>query len=97
MTVLDENPNASLRNMVFYRQDYLDEFNTIWNKQAEFHTELRDELKTEIRDVIIFYQRRLKSQKGLIRFCEFESRQIEAEIDGKKKIKTVGSRVAPRS
>ena len=97
MEVLDENPNASLRNMVFYRQDYLDEFNTIWNKQAEFHTELTNELKAEIRDVIIFYQRRLKSQKGLISFCEFESRQIELEIDGRKKIKTVGCRVIPRS
>ena len=97
MEVLDENPNASLRNMVFYRQDYLDEFNTIWNKQAEFHTELTNELKAEIRDVIILYQRRLKSQKGLISFCEFESRQIELEIDGRKKIKTVGCRVIPRS
>ncbi|NLK56330.1 MAG: type II CRISPR RNA-guided endonuclease Cas9, partial [Bacteroidales bacterium] len=98
MTVLAQNPNASLRNMVFYRQDYLDEFNTIWEKQAEFHKkELTEELKKEIRDVIIFYQRRLKSQKGLIGFCEFESRQIEVEIDGKKKIKTVGSRVIPRS
>ena len=97
MEVLDENPNASLRNMVFYRQDYLDEFNTIWNKQAEFHTELTNGLKAEIRDVIIFYQRRLKSQKGLISFCEFESRQIELEIDGRKKIKTVGCRVIPRS
>ncbi|HQO07142.1 MAG TPA: type II CRISPR RNA-guided endonuclease Cas9, partial [Bacteroidales bacterium] len=98
MAVLAQNPNASLRNMVFYRQDYLDEFNTIWEKQAEFHKkELTEELKKEIRDVIIFYQRRLKSQKGLIGFCEFESRQIEVEIDGKKKIKTVGSRVIPRS
>ena len=98
MTVLAQNPNASLKNMVFYRQDYLDEFNIIWEKQAEFHKkELTEELKKEIRDVIIFYQRRLKSQKGLIGFCEFESRQIEVEIDGKKKIKTVGSRVIPRS
>ncbi|MFY9144081.1 MAG: type II CRISPR RNA-guided endonuclease Cas9 [Bacteroidales bacterium] len=98
MAVLAQNPNASLKNMVFYRQDYLDEFNTIWEKQAEFHKkELTEELKKEIRDVIIFYQRRLKSQKGLIGFCEFESRQIEVEIDGKKKIKTVGSRVIPRS
>ncbi len=98
MAVLAQNPNASLKNMVFYRQDYLDEFNIIWEKQAEFHKkELTEELKKEIRDVIIFYQRRLKSQKGLIGFCEFESRQIEVEIDGKKKIKTVGSRVIPRS
>ena len=97
MAVLADNPNASLRNMVFYRQDYLDEFNTLWETQKQFHPELTDELKTEIRDVIIFYQRRLKSQKGLISFCEFESRQIEVEIDGKKKTKTVGSRVIPRS
>ncbi len=97
MEILDKNPNASLRNMVFYRQDYLDEFNTLWEKQAEFHKELTKELKTEIRDIVIFYQRRLKSQKGLISFCEFESRQIEVEIDGKKKVKTIGSRVAPRS
>ena len=97
MSVLDKNPNASLKNMVFYRQDYLDEFNTLWETQSKFHTELTDELKHEIRDVIIFYQRRLKSQKGLINFCEFESRKIEVDIEGKKKIKTVGSRVIPRS
>lgn len=97
MAVLDGNPNASLRNMVFYRQDYMDEFEKIWETQKQFHPELTDELKSEIRDVVIFYQRRLKSQKGLISFCEFESRQIEVEIDGVKKIKIVGSRVIPRS
>ncbi|MDR2971080.1 MAG: type II CRISPR RNA-guided endonuclease Cas9 [Bacteroidales bacterium] len=97
MSILDKNPNASLKNMVFYRQDYLDEFNTLWETQAKFHKELTNELKHEIRDIVIFYQRRLKSQKGLISFCEFESRQIEVEIDGKKKTKTVGSRVIPRS
>ena len=97
MAVLDKNPNASLKNMVFYRQDYLDEFNTLWETQSKFHAELTDELKHEIRDVVIFYQRRLKSQKGLISFCEFESRETEVEIDGKKKTKKVGSRVIPRS
>jgi len=97
MAILAKNPNASLKNMVFYRQDYLDEFNTLWETQAKFHKELTDELKHEIRDVVIFYQRRLKSQKGLIGFCEFERRQIEVEIDGKKKNRTIGSRVIPRS
>jgi len=97
MAVLDKNPNASLKNMVFYRQDYLDEFNTIWETQAKFHKELNDKLKREIRDVVIFYQRKLKSQKGTIVFCEFESRKTEVEVEGKKKIRTVGSRVVPRS
>lgn len=97
MSVLDKNPNTSLRNMVFYRKDYEDEFDTLWKTQSKFHKGLTDELGQEIKDVVIFYQRRLKSQKGLISFCEFESRQIEVEIDGSKKIKTVGSRVIPRS
>ncbi len=97
MNQLDENLHTKLKNQVFYRQDYLDEFNSIWEKQAEFHKELTLELKKEIRDIVIFYQRHLKSQKGLISFCEFESKQIEIVIEGRKKIKTVGSKVCPRS
>ncbi|MDL2257213.1 type II CRISPR RNA-guided endonuclease Cas9, partial [Bacteroidales bacterium OttesenSCG-928-I14] len=97
MSQLDTNPNISLRNQVFYRQDYLDEFNKLWEVQSKFHKELTEELKHEIRDVVIFYQRRLKSQKGLISFCEFESKEIKVEIEGKIKTKKVGSRVCPRS
>lgn len=97
MARLDADPNYSLKNQVFYRQDYLDEFERIWECQAQYHKELTAELKREIRDVVIFYQRSLKSQKGLISFCEFESQQIELNIDGKIKIKTIGRRVAPRS
>ena len=97
MAQLEKNPNYSLKNQVFYRQDYLNEFETIWETQAKFHKELNPELKKEIRDIVIFYQRPLKSQKGLISFCEFESRQIEVEIDGKKKTKTIGLRVCPKS
>lgn len=97
MNELDYNPHYSLKNKIFYRQDYLDEFEQLWNTQAQFYTELTNELKKEIRDIIIFHQRPLKSQKGLISFCEFESKKIEVIIDGKKKIKTTGSRVCPRS
>lgn len=97
MVQLKSDPNVSLRNQVFYRQDYLDEFNILWEKQSEYHRELTDELKKEIRDIVIFYQRPLKSQKGLISFCEFENRQIETEKNGKKKTITIGNRVIPRS
>ncbi len=90
---LQENPHTRLKNQVFYRQDYLDEFEKIWEVQSKYHPELTEELKTEIRDIIIFYQRKLKSQKGLISFCEFESKEII--VDGKKK--TIGLRVAPKS
>lgn len=94
---IDENPNASLKNLVFYRQDYLDEFETLWTAQQNFHPQLTDELKKEIRDVVIFYQRRLKSQKGLISLCEFESKNITKIIDGKEKNITIGPRVCPKS
>jgi len=69
---IQENPHTSLRNQVFYRQDYLDEFEQIWETQAKYYPELTMKLKEEIRDVIIFYQRKLKSQKHLISNCEFE-------------------------
>lgn len=90
---LEENPHTRLKNQVFYRQDYLDEFKAIWEEQSKHHAELTDKLKTEIRDVIIFYQRKLKSQKGLISFCEFESQ--EKIINGNKKI--IGLRVTSKS
>jgi CRISPR-associated endonuclease Csn1 len=97
MAQLKDNRHTRLKNQVFYRQDYLDEFNILWETQAKYHKELTEQLKEEIRDVIIFYQRRLKSQKGLINYCEFESRQIEVEIEGKKKLKTIGAKVCPKS
>ena len=89
MEKLDADPHYSLKNKVFYRKDYLDEFETLWNTQAQFHKELTESLKHEIRDIVIFYQRPLKSQKSLISFCEFENRRIEVESDGKKKMKTI--------
>lgn len=69
---LQENRHAKLKNQVFYRQDYLDEFEKIWETQAKFHSELNEKLKSEVRDITIFHQRKLKSQKHLVSFCEFE-------------------------
>lgn len=94
---LQKNPNYSLKNQVFYRQDYLDEFERIWETQRKFHPELTDELKHELRDIVIFYQRPLKSQKGLVGFCELESSQKEIVKDGKQKTVTVGLRCCPKS
>ncbi len=97
MQQLDKDPHYRIKNRVFYRQDYLNEFNTIWETQQQFHPELTDALKEEVRDTIIFYQRKLKSQKGLISFCELEGKEITVQVDGKsKKVKT-GPRVCPKS
>lgn len=97
-SLLETNPHQSLTNIVFYRQDYIDEFDALWDRQAEFHSELTPELKRKIRDEVIFYQRPLKSQKGLVALCEFENRQVTVkDEEGKVKQKTVGMKVAPKS
>lgn len=90
---LQRNPHESLKNQVFYRQDYIDEFNKIWDTQSKFHSELTPELKKRIGEETIFYQRPLRSQKGLVSLCEFEHREILI-VDAKK---TIGLRVCPKS
>lgn len=94
---VSEDSHFSLKNIVFYRQDYMDEFERIWSVQAKYHPELTDDLKKQIRDIVIFYQRPLKSQKGLVSICELEGREIEVTCEGKTKKKLVGPRVCPKS
>ncbi|MBP3739175.1 MAG: type II CRISPR RNA-guided endonuclease Cas9 [Muribaculaceae bacterium] len=97
MKGLDENPHFRIKNRVFYRQDYLNEFNTIWETQAKYHPQLTEELKTKFRDIIIFYQRRLKSKKGLIAYCELEGKRITINERGKTRQVISGPRVCPKS
>jgi CRISPR-associated endonuclease Csn1 len=96
---IEENPHTSLKNQVFYRQDYLDEFEQIWSTQAKYHKELTNELKEKIRDIIIFYQRKLKSQKGLLDFCQHESWEQEYidKTTQKTKKRRVGRKVISKS
>ena len=74
MSELDKDPHFSVKHKVFYRQDYLNEFEAIWEKQAQYYSELTLDRKKVLRDVIIFYQRPLKSQKVLVACCELERR-----------------------
>ena len=98
MSMLESNPNFSLKNKVFYRQDYLDEFDRIWETQSVYYKELTNDFKKRIRDEFIFYQRPLKSQKNLISYCEFESAEKNIILnDGRKKTILTGCKVAPRS
>ncbi len=67
-----------LRSRYTSRKMYLDEFEKIWEKQTEYYPDiLTDEFKKKIHR-IIFYQRPLKSQKGLIGECELEPGRIRA-------------------
>lgn len=72
---LAQNPHAKMREEVYPRAIYIDEFDRIWATQAAFHPEaLTEALYREVRDRTIFHQRPLKSAKGLVSGCKFESR-----------------------
>ena len=94
---IKDDKHTRLKKQVFYRQDYLDEFEQIWETQSKHHDVLTAEFKSHIRDIIIFYQRRLKSQKGLISVCELEGKEVEITKDGKTKRKIIGPKVCPKS
>ena len=68
-----ENPKNPLKGNIFYRSDYLMEFDKIWETQKRFYPELlTDEKRLQLRDRGIFFQRPLKSQKHLVSHCRFE-------------------------
>ena len=94
MECIDADPHYRIKGKVFYRADYMREFDVIWEAQARFHRELTSELKKLIRDVVIFHQRPLKSKKFLISHCELESKEVTTP-DGKTVIS--GPRVSPKS
>ena len=63
--------NESEKSIHHQTKMYVDEFELIWNKQAQFHTELTNELKTLFggrkldgykEDGILFHQRPLRSK-----------------------------------
>jgi CRISPR-associated endonuclease Csn1 len=62
-----------LRNRYTLRKMYQNEFDIIWTKQSEFYPDiLTEEHRKYIRDVIIFFQRPLQSQKKNVGKCKFE-------------------------
>lgn len=61
---------ARLRSRHTSRQMYMDEFDALWESQRKHQPTLTDDLKKRIRG-IIFFQRPLRVQKGLVGFCPF--------------------------
>ncbi len=92
---IENEPVFRTREKVFPRAAYEAEFDQIWNCQKEFHSQiLTDELYNRVRNEIIYYQRPLKSQKGLVSLCEFEA-QVYINKEGREV--EAGPKVAPRS
>lgn len=78
-----------IRNRYTTRKMYIDEFELIWDKQAEFHSCLNNELKTSFggrkldgykEDGILFHQRPLRSQKHMVGNCSFEPGKTKCPI-----------------
>jgi CRISPR-associated endonuclease Csn1 len=87
-----------IKEKIFPRIAYQEEFDRIWQTQQQFHPSiLTDKLKEDIAKETIFYQRPLKSQKGLVSICEFEGKWRKIEREGKTSEIFTGPKVAPRT
>jgi len=84
-----------IKQQVFPREAYIEEFDTIIAEQCKHYPEVLSEKAIHtLRNEIIYYQRRLKSQKDLVSICEFEG---EWKKDKSGKDVFAGPKVAPRS
>lgn len=83
-----------IKEEVFPRGAYAEEFDIIINAQQEFYPEIFTEGNVARLRNIIFFQRPLKSCKHLVSYCDFERRifrnTVGKEVDG-------GPKVTPRS
>lgn len=96
---LKNNIHYRVKEQVLPREAYIEEFDTIVSVQKEHHDFLTDDVINRLRNEIIYYQRGLKSQKGLVSICELE--EFERTVFDKKKnkeiLKLVGPKVAPKT
>ncbi|MFM7431734.1 MAG: type II CRISPR RNA-guided endonuclease Cas9, partial [Flammeovirgaceae bacterium] len=94
-TGLRNDERYRIKDQIFPRAAYIEEFNAICKKQQEFYPEILTDLNIQqLRDEIIYYQRPLKSQKGLVSVCEFEGKWYKNK-EGKEIFS--GPKVTPRS
>lgn len=61
-----------IRGHYTFRSMYEDEFEELWLKQSQYHKVLTDNLKKQIKDETIFYQRPLKWDPETIGDCDLE-------------------------
>lgn len=67
------NPRYRIKGKTYPRGCYIDEFDRIWAVQAQHHPAVLTEARRKrLRDKIVFWQRPLKSQKGLVSKCTLE-------------------------
>lgn len=98
-TANQTNSYFRVKEKVYPREAYVEEFDSIIKAQKSKHDFLTDKVIDRLRNEIIYYQRQLKSQKGLVNVCEFagfNKTYIDKETQKEKTIFT-GPKVAPKT
>ncbi len=90
----ERNEPYRIKQQVFPRQAYIEEFDAIMQEQMRRRPSLTEVEVGTLRNEIIYMQRPLKSQKGLVSICEFEG-QYRKNAKGTEVF--TGPKVAPRS
>jgi CRISPR-associated endonuclease Csn1 len=95
----ENNYYFRIKEEVYPREAYIEEFDTIINAQKHKHNFLTDEVVQKLRNEIIYFQRKLKSQKGLVSICEFEGfeKTIFDKEKEKNKVVFIGPKVTPKT
>ncbi|HCM35609.1 MAG TPA: type II CRISPR RNA-guided endonuclease Cas9 [Chryseobacterium sp.] len=95
----DNRQYFRVKEEVYPREAYMEEFDTIINAQKGKHDFLTDKVVHQLRNEIIYFQRKLKSQKGLVSICEFEGfeKTVFDKEKNKNKVVFVGPKVAPKT
>jgi CRISPR-associated endonuclease Csn1 len=93
------NTYFRVKEKVYPREAYIEELDAIINTQKAKHSFLTDEIIHSLRNEIIYYQRKLKSQKGLVSICDFESFETTYFDKKTQQYKTIvtGPKVAPKT
>ena len=87
-----------IKENIFMRKSYENEFDQIWEIQQQFYPDILTEAnKNRIRNEIIYYQRPLKSQKGLVSVCTFEGKMYNDKRCGYSKEVFSGPKVVAKS
>ncbi|MCW3085998.1 MAG: cas9 [Bacteroidetes bacterium] len=94
-----KNEYFHIKKKVYPREAYIEEFDAIITSQKEKHSFLTAAVIESLKNEIIYYQRKLKSQKGLVSVCEFEGFETTYTDKETLKEKTIftGPRVTPKT
>lgn len=92
---IKKDEHYRIKQQVYPREAYIEEFDAICKQQQKHYPNIiTNEFINKLKNEIIYYQRKLKSQKGLVSICEFEGFYTKTK-EGKEVF--AGPKIAPKS